>query len=87
MRQLGRRQPFLSFPLFVADGRSGYVLVLIWFSLQTSFYFLFFVHFCIKGRLSIDRLWYIHDWGCGRQGMGGLSAPCQLVFFSSFFGW
>ena len=76
MSRLGRRQPFLSFPLFVADGLPGYVSVLVWFPLGTLFYLLFFVHFCIHGHLSIDCLWYVHDGGCGRQGMGGLSAPC-----------
>jgi hypothetical protein len=47
-------------------------------------YFLFFVHSCIHGHLSSECLWYIPDGGCGRWGMGRLSAPCKLVFL---FGW
>ena len=56
---------FSIYPLFVADRRSGYVLVLVSLLLWTLVYFLFFVHFGIQGRLSSDCIWYIHDgwWG------------------------
>ena len=35
--RLGGRQPSLSFPLFVADKRSGYVFVLDWFFFSGDF--------------------------------------------------
>ena len=54
---LGRRQLSLSFPLFVADRRSEYVFMLVWFLLGTLVYFLFFIHFCIHSRLSSDCDW------------------------------
>jgi hypothetical protein len=56
---LGRRQLSLSFPLFVADRRSKYVFMLVWFLLGTLVYFLFFVHFCIHSRLSSDCDWLV----------------------------
>ena len=61
MVRLWRRQPSISFPLFVADRRSGYVSVLVWLLLWTLVYFLFFFPFGTHGRLSSDCLLYIHD--------------------------
>jgi hypothetical protein len=74
--RLGRKQPSVSFPLLVADRRSGYVFVLVWLSLGTLVYFLFFANYCIHGRLFSDCLWYIHDGVLGSRGMGRLYASC-----------
>ena len=73
----------LSLSPSVADRRSEYVFMLVWFLLGTLVYFLFFVHLCIYGRLSSNCLWYINDGGCGSWGMGDGQAVCSQL--TSFF--
>jgi hypothetical protein len=51
---LGRRQPFLSLPLLVADRRFGYVFVLVWFRLGILGLILISVLNGIPDRLSSD---------------------------------
>ena len=67
--RLRRRQPSLSFPVFVADRRSGYVLVLVWYRLEISGLILDICSFCISGCPSSDFFWggLIRDGGVGRR--------------------
>jgi hypothetical protein len=51
--RLGRRQTSLLFPPFMADRRSGYVVVQVWFRLGIFISVLF----CIRNRLSSDCVW------------------------------
>ena len=75
MSQLGRQQPSLFLPLFVADRLSRYVFVIAWFLWGLWFYFLFFVHSDTHGHLSSGCPWLMPDWGSGSWGMGRLTAP------------
>ena len=59
----------------MADRRSGYVLVLVWFRLGILGLILISVLIGIPNRLSSDLGGgHIHEGGCGNCGMGRLSA-------------
>ena len=80
-----RWEPSLSLSLSLCGWQMDWVWICVsWVSFGDFGYFLFFVYSCTHGHLSSDCLWYIPDGGCGRWGMGRLSAPCKLVFL---FGW
>jgi hypothetical protein len=68
----GKRRLSLAVPLLVADRRSGYVCVLVWFHLGILIFILISVLCGIPDRLSSDFLGTSMMKGCGSWGMGWL---------------